>query len=56
MKCSNTAIHNRPYSSDQLLGAAHICLEIVKRRRSPFFGFGLVNQPALPEGWYLDVR
>jgi hypothetical protein len=25
---------------------------MANRRQSPFFGFGLVNHPALPDGWY----
>jgi hypothetical protein len=29
--------------------AWNICSEIVNRRQSPFLGFGLVSQPALPE-------
>src|SRR4029077_18519876 len=35
--------------------ATHICLELANRRQSPFLGFGLVNQPALPDGWYLAL-
>ncbi len=33
----------------------HICLEMAKRRQSPFFGFGFVTHPALPDGLYFAV-
>jgi hypothetical protein len=28
---------------------------MANRRQSPFFGCGMVNHPALPDGWYLAL-